>query len=113
MRSNSVARSRSVGRLITRPRAPFGPCSARKTTAPPKFGSAISGMAIRKWLARLDACSGIMRRLYGGGRRRHNPATASLPFSDPARPMDITPRDAPVALVWLRRDLRLADHAAL
>ncbi len=27
--------------------------------------------------------------------------------------MDITPRDAPAALVWLRRDLRLADHAAL
>ena len=27
--------------------------------------------------------------------------------------MDIPPRDAPATLVWLRRDLRLADHAAL
>ena len=52
MRSNSTSMVMSVGLLMTTPSTPFSLCSQTYTTVPPKTGSCMAGIAIRKWLAR-------------------------------------------------------------
>src|SRR3990167_1889150 len=47
---NTSRSCRSIGRLMTSPMAPCSLCSHTSVTVRTKFGPAMAGMAIRKWL---------------------------------------------------------------
>src|SRR5690348_7866374 len=53
----------SIGRFTTMPSAPRSLCSQMKVRVREKFGSAIAGMAMRKWLVRLIVCIGHRSRI--------------------------------------------------
>src|SRR5258705_3488437 len=68
--SSNLASVMSIGRLITRPNAPCSLCSQIYVRVLEKCGSAMLGMAIRKWCVRFTGC--IVENLVALPRARQS-----------------------------------------
>src|SRR4051812_27981944 len=112
----------SMGRLITSPSAPCSLCSQIYVRVFEKCGSAMAGMAIRKWCVRFTDCilsilSACLMPVDEDRRYCKRASARSQSFLPSPRRLFLSPMQQSVlydiSLVWFRRDLRAYDHAAL